>query len=90
MTTRSDWLPRGLAGHWMAQEQNQEARGPNQKYLYLIHTLAPATGTGISNLQQECLMGVRPHQTNTAHFTECSEGLLDTLQMSHRNIQNHR
>lgn len=25
-------------------------------------------------------MGVRPHQTNTAHFTECSEGLLDTLQ----------
>lgn len=32
-------------------------------------------------------MGVRPHQTNTAHFTECSEGLLDTLQMNHSNIQ---
>lgn len=56
MTAGSDWLPRGLAGHRMAQEQKQEARGPNQEYLYLIHTLVPAHGdwhiqfaAGVSN-----------------------------------------
>lgn len=56
----------------------------SQKCVYLIHTLAPAHGAGASNLKQECLMGVRPHQTHTAHFIEYSEGSLHTLQMSHK------
>lgn len=29
-------------------------------------------------------MGVRPRQTHTTHFPECSEGSLNILQMSHK------
>lgn len=80
---RSDWLPGGLAGHRMAQEQNQEARGPNKEYLYLIHTLAPAHRDWHIQFAAEVSNGCEasPDPYSTLHRVVWR--MLDALQMKH-------
>lgn len=57
-------LPRGPVCHGMAPEQSGGQRN-TQNCLYLIHTLTPALGGWSSNLQQECLKGVRTQLTQS-------------------------